>query len=159
MTDEIMANILAASTLKQVEEIYKPYKSKKKTKAMIAIEKGFQVVADMIKQNITAGTIEKSEEFQVLLSEENTLEVILEGSHFIVAAEVSSHSAMREDLVETLKQYGTISSKIKTAKALEKLNEKDTKQIPKFDIYADFSCPLFKIKPYQILALNRGENL
>jgi uncharacterized protein len=159
MTDEIMANILAASTLKQVEEIYKPYKSKKKTKAMIAIEKGFQVVADMIKQNITAGTIEKSEEFQTLLSEENTLEVILEGSHFIVAAEISSNSAVREDLVETLKQYGTISSKIKTAKALEKLNEKDTAQIPKFDIYADFSCPLFKIKPYQILALNRGENL
>jgi uncharacterized protein len=53
MTDEIMANILAASTLKQVEEIYKPYKSKKKTKAMIAIEKGFQVVADLMKQNMT----------------------------------------------------------------------------------------------------------
>ena len=111
-----MANILAASTLKQVEEIYKPYKSKKKTKAMIAIEKGFQVVADMIKQNITAGTIEKSEEFQTLLSEENTLEVILEGSHFIVAAEISSNSAVREDLVETLKQYGTISSKINVIK-------------------------------------------
>jgi uncharacterized protein len=51
MTDELMSNILKATTLKQVEEIYKPYKSKKKTKAMLAIEKGFQVVADRIKQN------------------------------------------------------------------------------------------------------------
>jgi len=51
MTPELMANILAAKTLKEVEELYKPYKSKKKTKAMIAIEKGFQVVADAIKTN------------------------------------------------------------------------------------------------------------
>gem|GEM_PF-1178867 len=51
MTPELMANILKAKTLKEVEEIYKPYKSKKKTKAMIAIEKGFQVVADYIKTN------------------------------------------------------------------------------------------------------------
>jgi uncharacterized protein len=159
MTDEIMANILAASTLKQVEEIYKPYKSKKKTKAMIAIEKGFQVVADLMKQNMTQESVVKTDEFKNLLSDENTEELILEGAHFIVAAEISSNSTLREDLVETLKQYGTISSKIKTAKSLEKLNEKDTKQITKFDIYADFSCPLFKIKPYQILALNRGENL
>jgi len=51
MTPELMENILKAKTLKQVEEIYKPYKSKKKTKAMIAIEKGFQVVAEIIKLN------------------------------------------------------------------------------------------------------------
>lgn len=159
MTDELMANIVNAKTLKEVEEIYKPYKSKKKTKAMIAIEKGFQVIADMIKQNTTASTIEKSQEFQDLLSEENTVEAIFEGAHFIVAAEISANSELRDDLRETLQKYGTISSKIKTEKALEKLNEKDKAQIPKFDIYADFSCPIFRIKPYQVLALNRGENL
>jgi uncharacterized protein len=159
MTDELMANIVNAKTLKEVEEIYKPYKSKKKTKAMIAIEKGFQVIADMMKQNTTATTIEKSQEFQDLLSDENTVEAIFEGAHFIVAAEISANSELRDDLRETLQKYGTISSKIKTEKALEKLNEKDKAQIPKFDIYADFSCPIFRIKPYQVLALNRGENL
>lgn len=51
MTDALMDNILKASTLKQVEELYKPYKSKKKTKAMLAIEAGFQPVADTIKTN------------------------------------------------------------------------------------------------------------
>ena len=50
LTDELKARIVAAETVKQVEEIYKPYKLKKKTKAMIAIEKGFQVIADMIKE-------------------------------------------------------------------------------------------------------------
>ena len=159
MTDELMANIVNAKTLKEVEEIYKPYKSKKKTKAMIAIEKGFQVIADMMKQNITSMTIEKSQEFQKLLGEENTSEEILEGSHFIVAAEVTANASLRDDLRETLQKYGTISSKLKTQKSLDKLNEKDQAQIPKFDIYADFSCPIFRIKPYQVLALNRWENL
>jgi uncharacterized protein len=49
LTPELLENIIKAITLKEVEEIYKPYKSKKKTKAMIAIEKGFQVIADYIK--------------------------------------------------------------------------------------------------------------
>jgi uncharacterized protein len=56
MTEELMVNIINAKTLKEVEEIYKPYKSKKKTKAMIAIEKGFQVVADFLKTNPSLST-------------------------------------------------------------------------------------------------------
>jgi tex-like protein protein-like protein len=52
MTDDLFENILKAQSLKEVEDIYKPYKSKKKTKAMIAIENGFQIVADKIKKNI-----------------------------------------------------------------------------------------------------------
>lgn len=51
LTDELKENIVKAQSLKEVEEIYKPYKSKKKTKAMIAIENGFQVVADDLKKN------------------------------------------------------------------------------------------------------------
>ncbi len=51
MTDELFENISKAKTLKEVEDIYKPYKSKKKTKAMIAIENGFQIIADEIKKN------------------------------------------------------------------------------------------------------------
>jgi uncharacterized protein len=49
LTPELLKNIIASATLKEVEEIYKPYKSKKKTKAMVAIEKGFQVIADFVK--------------------------------------------------------------------------------------------------------------
>ena len=61
--------------------------------------------------------------------------------------------------IEELEKYWMIESKKKTPKALEKLNEKDKDQIPKFEIYFEFSAKLWYIKPYQILALNRWENL
>lgn len=156
MTPELMNNILTASTLKEVEEIYKPYKSKKKTKAMLAIEKGFQLSADLIKENVEL--TENNSALSVFL-QDYSLEEIIEGSLHIISAEVSASTELRKRLKMTLEQEGTIKSKLKTEKALEKLNEKDTKQIPKFAIYKDFEIHFSRIKPYQILALNRGENL
>jgi len=152
MTPELMENILKAKTLKEVEEIYKPYKSKKKTKAMIAIEKGFQVVADMIKMN-------KEYEIPADLLEKYSEEEIIEGSLYIISAEISANSDLRADLIETLQKYGSVISKQKTEKSLEKLNEKDKGQISKFEIYSDFTHRIAWLKPYQILALNRWENL
>lgn len=152
MTPELMENILKAKTLKEVEEIYKPYKSKKKTKAMIAIEKGFQVVADMVKKNT-------SFEIPADLLKEYSESEILEWCVSIIWAEVSANADLRADLIETIQKYWNIISKKKTDKALEKLNEKDKAQISKFDIYADFNLRVAYLKPYQILALNRWENL
>jgi len=80
---------------------------------------------------------------------------ILEGCIYIIAAEISANSDLRADLLETLQKYGSIISKIKTEKALDKLNEKDKAQISKFDIYSDFNHRISYLKPYQILALNR----
>jgi len=163
MTPELMENILKARTLKEVEEIYKPYKSKKKTKAMIAIEKWFQVVADLIKQNIPLSNFppkgERTEQEILWLLEKYSKEEILEWAKHIIAAEVASNSDLRADLFETLQKYGNIVSKIKWEKTLEKLNDKDKAQIPKFDIYSDFSQRIAWLKPYQILALNRWEDL
>lgn len=162
LTPELLENILKAKTLKEVEEIYKPYKSKKKTKAMIAIEKGFQVVADEIKKNIPHPnpllTGEGTKGFEHLL-ENYSREEIIEGAINIIWAEVSANSDLRADLIETLTKYNEITSKIKTEKSLEKLNEKDRNQIPKFDIYKDYTIKISYIKPYQVLALNRWENL
>lgn len=62
-------------------------------------------------------------------------------------------------MIETIQKNGNIVSKIKTAKALEKLNEKDTAQISKFDLYSDNALKISYLKPYQILALNRGESI
>jgi uncharacterized protein len=58
-----------------------------------------------------------------------------------------------------LQKSGDIVSSKKSDKMLEKLNQKDTEQIPKFALYFDFNARIGRIKPYQILALNRGENL
>jgi protein Tex len=78
LTPELLENILKAKTLKEVEEIYKPYKSKKKTKAMIAIEKGFQVVADEIKKNRDGFVIPEN------LLKDYSREEIIEGSINII---------------------------------------------------------------------------
>ncbi len=66
---------------------------------------------------------------------------------------------MRASLIKNLNKTGNISSKYKTEKSLEKLNDKDKQQIPKFEIYSEFINPIRLLKPYQILALNRGEKL
>jgi uncharacterized protein len=151
MTPELMENILNAKTLKEVEELYKPYKSKKKTKAMIALEKGFGPVAESLKKNII--------EIPEGLLKDYSQEEILDGAIEIVGAEVNADSKLRHRLMEELQKYGIAASSIKSDKMLEKLNDKDKEQIVKFDIYKDFSVRLAYIKPYQILALNRGEKL
>lgn len=156
LTDELKENILKAKTLKEVEDIYKPYKSKKKTKAMIAIENGFQVVADEIKKN---KNISENDEILKNLLENFSFEEIIEWSAEIIWAEISANADLRADLIETLNKYWEISSKYKTEKSLEKLNEKDHEQIPKFEIYNEFTAKISYLKPYQVLALNRGENL
>lgn len=160
MTQELFENIKKAKTLKEVEEIYKPYKSKKKTKAMIAIEKWFQFVADIIKKNIDINYEDlKSIKWWQELLNNYSFEEIIEWTIHIISAEISANSDLRADLLETLQKYWVIISKIKTEKSLEKLNEKDKWQISKFDIYSDFSLKVPWLKPYQILALNRWEKL
>ena len=96
MTPELMANIIGSKTLKEVEDIYKPYKSKKKTKAMIAIEKGFQVVADSIKKNILIIPDD--------LLGEYPRDEILEGAIEIIGAEISANTIIRHSLTLELQK-------------------------------------------------------
>ncbi len=151
LTPELESSIINCKTLKEVEEIYKPYKSKKKTKAMIAIEKWFQPVADSIKNNDLI--------IPEKLLEDYTQEEILLWAYQIIWAEISANTDIRHFLLDELKKHWLIKSSKKTEKSLEKLNDKDKKQIPKFEIYFDFEIKISKIKAYQILALNRWENL
>lgn len=88
-----------------------------------------------------------------------TFSEIVDGAKEIIASEIASNSDLRADLLETLQKFGEISSKYKSEKMLEKLNEKDREHIPKFEIYREFNAKISFLKSYQILALNRGENL
>ena len=81
LTDELKENILKAKTLKEVEDIYKPYKSKKTTKAMIALENGFQIVADEIKKN---KNISENDEIIKNFLADFSFEQIIEGSIEII---------------------------------------------------------------------------
>ncbi len=156
LTDDLLAKIVVCQTPKEVEEIYKPYKLKKKTKAMIAIEKGFEPVAEKIKQGGDETSIKN--EFGDLL-DKYPLEEVLEGAQCIIAAEVSSEPELRSFLKKQTLAGSQVVSKKKSEKMLEKLKEKDAKQISKFELYADFKNGFNTLKPYQILALNRGEKL
>ena len=155
LTPELLENIISALTLKEVEEIYKPYKSKKKTKAMIAIEKGFQVIADFIKN---WEEFKNTSEFINLLKE-NKEEEIIDGSKEIITAEIIANSEIREFLRKYIETKSNIVSKIKGEKVIAKLPENIRKDIYKFEIYSDFTINISRIKPYQILALNRWKKL
>lgn len=152
LTPELQKLIEEAKTLKEVEDIYKPYKLKKKTKAMMAIEKGFQVVADLIKLNA------KYEIPQDLLEKYPESEII-EWAIEIIAAEISYNPELRANLREYIIDNWILASQIKSEKSLEKLNEKTYKEISKFEIYKEFTISIQRIKPYQTLAINRWENL
>lgn len=156
MTPELMENILKAQTQKEVEDIYKPYKSKRKTKAMIAIENGFQIIADEIKKNLD---ISSDSDLLLDFLKDFSFEDIIDWTSEIISAEISANSKLRADLKQELLKYWNIASNYKTEKSLEKLNEKDSKQIPKFKIYNEFVKEISKLKPYQTLAINRAEKL
>ncbi len=165
LTPELLENIIKAITLKEVEEIYKPYKSKKKTKAMIAIEKGFQVIADLIKNPAvgyecirTLQELQNTSEFQELLKN-NSQEEIIDWSKEIIAAEIVADSDIRDYLREYLQKKALVVSKLKGEKMIAKLPENIKKDVYKFDIYSDFQLTISRIKPYQTLALNRWKKL
>ncbi len=116
LTDELEKTLENAKTLKEVEDIYAPYRLKKKTKAMLAIEAGWQVIADQIKKNESPAI---SESLLAL----HTREEIIEWSIEIIAAEISANGDIREALRKYLGGRWVIVSKQKSEKMLEKLNE------------------------------------
>lgn len=155
LTDDLRIQIENTKTLKQVEEIYKPYKLKKKTKAMIAIEKGFQIIADIIKENKSPITTTSFQEFLLNYKEEEIIEWAIQ----IISAEIVANTEIREDLTSYLDIKWVLISKIKTEKMLEKLDANWKKHLLKFELYKDFSWTVKNIKSYQTLAINRWTKL
>ncbi|MBR1868095.1 MAG: RNA-binding transcriptional accessory protein [Clostridia bacterium] len=151
MTDEIAAAIEKAETLTEVEDIYRPYKQKKKTRATVAIAKGLEPLADiLLAQNLTEGSVEDiakpfvSEELGV----KNEKEAIA-GAEDIIAERVSDDAELRKKLRRIYLKNGEISSKI------QKEEEENAKT---YEMYADYAEPVSEIKSHRILALNRGED-
>lgn len=119
---------------------------------MIALEKGFGVVAEYLRKN---NVILIPDELKKGYSEEEILSGVVE----IIAAELVISPDLRHFVTNSIEKTGTVTSKKKSEKMLEKLDPNSKKQIYKFDTYAEFSRKISLLKPYQILALNRGENL
>ena len=151
MTEEIEAALSAAETITEVEDIYRPYKQKRKTRATVAVAKGLEPLADIIfAQNVTEGTLDDLA--KPFVNEElgvgNTKEAIA-GAEDIIAERISDDAELRKKLRRIYLKNGEISSKIQKA-------EEDGAKT--YEMYADYSEPVSEIKSHRILALNRGED-
>ena len=150
MTEEIQAALDAAETITEVEDIYRPYKQKRKTRATVAIAKGLEPLADiLLAQDVKTGTAEElakpfvNEELGVKNEKE-----ALAGAEDIIAERVSDDAELRKKLRRIYLKNGEISSKI------QKADEDGAKT---YEMYAEYSEPVSEIKSHRILALNRGE--
>ena len=145
MTDEIQSAIDAAQTMTEVEDIYRPFKQKKKTRASVAIEKGLQPLADFI----LAQAGDPYAEAEKYIDEEKKVSTVsdaIAGAKDIIAEIISDNAELRKKLRTLLENHGEMQVK------LVKDDERGT-----YAMYADYSEIIPEIKNHRILAINRGE--
>ena len=149
LTEELKNNILNCQKLVEVEDLYRPYKEKKKTKATEAIKNGLEPLAKIIMS--FPEKIDFNEVAQKYLNENvKTIEEALQGSKYIIAEWISDNASYRKWIRNNMYHKGIIISKIKK-------NGEINDQTKIYEMYYDYKEQVKYIKPHRILALNRGE--
>ena len=143
MTDELRASILACEKLSDVEDLYRPFKEKKKTKASEAIKMGLEPLAKKMMSFPINGTMEK-----LASGFECGTEKAIEGAKYIIAEWISDNAYYRKFIKKEIWNNGAIVSKVKK-------NAVDEKKV--YQMYYDFEEKIKYAKHYRILAMNRGE--
>lgn len=149
-TDELAVAVANAATMTEVEDIYRPYKKKKKTRASVAIEKGLEGLADIIMSDLKEGDIVQiatpflSEEKGVLSVKE-----AYDGAKDIVAERISDDADVRKQLRELFVGIGDISTTLD--------EQKDAEKGGIFGMYKDYTEKIKGIPSHRVLAINRGE--
>ncbi len=151
LTEELKNSILNAIKLQVVEDLYLPYKKKKKTKADIAKDHGLEPLSIFAQQETTTMEMLKEEANKYINEDVPSVEVAIEGVHLIIAQELSENIKVREFLRERISKFGTLASKV-----IEKNKSTDVKGV--YQDYYQYSEPLSRAASHRILALNRGEN-
>ena len=148
LTPELAAKIKAVTKLQELEDLYLPYKPKKRTRATVAKEKGLEPLAEMIlKQEIVTGSPEEyAQPFVDPEKEVADVEQALQGARDIVAETVSDDAEIRKIIREMTFKTGLLQSEAKKVEG----------RTP-YEMYYEFSEPVNKIRPHRILAINRGE--
>ena len=147
MTEELKAEIMKCTKLVEVEDLYRPYKEKKKTKATEAIANGLEPFAKIIMSfpmNIDINA--KATEY--LNEKVTTVEDAIQGAKYIIAEWISDNASYRKYIRNNIYNFGTIKSKLKK-------NAKDEELV--YKMYYDYSEKIKYAKPHRILAINRGE--
>lgn len=148
LTEELKVQIQAAETLVVVEDLYRPYRPKRRTRAMIAKEKGLEGLADIISLQMTKNPLEK--EAESYISEEKGVATVAEaiaGAKDILAEAISDEAEYRLHIRKMTFEQGRITSAAKDPEA---------KTV--YEMYYNFEEPVKKIAGHRVLALNRGED-
>lgn len=155
LTDELKEKIIAAEKLREVEDLYLPYKPKRKTRATVAIAKGLEPLADFILNNLHfKGKLEDEALKYINIEKEvNSVEEAIQGAKDIIAERISENADVRQLVRDFLLE----NSKIVSKKSNVKKEDLDKNKKDVYEIYHEFEIEIKKIKPYQVLAINRGE--
>ena len=145
LTDELVAAIDKAESVTEVDDIYRPYRPKRKTRASVARERGLEPLSKLISEQRKkySPTIEEEAE-KYLTDEVKTVSDALAGAKDIIAEEVSDNADYRRMIRSLTTRYGKLTSKM-------------TKENATYEQYSDYSEPISKLPPHRILAINRGE--
>lgn len=147
LTDELKDKILAAQTLVVVEDLYRPYRPKRKTRASIAKEKGLEPLAEYIlRQEATEPVLNEAAKYVSEEKEVKTPEEALQGAQDIIAEMISDDADHRLYIRNITVEEGIVSS-----------TAKDEKAQSVYEMYYNFEEPVKKIAGHRVLALNRGE--
>ncbi len=148
LTDELKTSILKCQKLVEVEDLYRPYKEKKKTKATEAIKNGLEPLAKMMMSFPTTGNLEEMAK-KFITENVETVEKAVEGAKFIIAEWISDNASYRKWIRSFVFRNGTLSTKVKK-------DNKDEKKV--YEMYYDYKEEVRNIKPHRILAINRAED-
>ena len=147
LTEDLYKEIMAAQKLVEVEDLYRPFKEKKKTKATEAIAKGLEPLATWLLTFPYEDVYEESRKYlndQVLSEAE-----AIEGAKYIIAEMISDDANYRKSLRQEMVNHGVVMTSVKK----NAVDEKKT-----YEMYYDYQEPVSKIRPHRILAMNRAEN-
>ena len=149
LTEELAAAIAAAATLAEVEDLYRPYKQKRRTRATVAREKGLEPLTRRLSAKGSA-QLDPEQEAAAFVDPEkgvDTARDALQGAGDILAEEISDRADLRKQLRELAQRRGVLVSKAAQAEPEDTV----------YRLYYDFRCPVSRLHGHQILAVDRGE--
>lgn len=151
MTPNLMKALVAADTMQAVEDLYLPYKQKRRTKATIAKEAGLMPMAQFVQKFPATGLQAEAAKFVDADKDLPDVAAVMAGVHEIFAEVIGENAGLRDWVRKYTRDHGRLVSNQKRG-----AGDKDEQGI--FQLYYDFSMPISKVANHQILAINRGEN-
>ncbi len=148
LSEELSSSIKAATVLQRLEDLYRPYKQKRRTKATIAKEKGLEPLAELLFSYAKTSVEDLAKPFINEDKEVGSIEEALQGARDILAEQFADDPQMREKIRNLTRSEGTVQSAVKK-------QQDDEKSV--FEMYYAYEEPVKKIVPHRVLALNRGE--